>query len=680
MKKSLTLLLVTLCIPLFAQVKKSADLAIISFVKKGKIFLRWAPANSTLWRAGNTYGYKIERILFDQYMEGGPDSVKFKNAKLINSAPLTPWKQNDDRWKPLQQKNKIAGFLFKSLYSPDLKATPQKKEMTYGLLMKSCDLYKDLALAQGLFISDSAFNENEIYVYRVSIANPPKSLRYTPAFVAVDPKEITALQKPGTLKAKFGDRRVVLSFPTKDVKDHAGYWIERSEDSINFKAVNRSPFIRSTTKYDDNKVESLYSDSLPVNNKRYYYRVSGISFFGEPGPASNVVSGIGRPALKEYPFIDSVLIIKNSAVLLKFHMAENFDKNLLQGFTVYRSEKKNGPFTLISTFLSPKSVTYTDDRPLESNYYRICATNIYGDSSISMTAYAKLIDETPPAIPAEATGTIDSNGVVKINWDGNTEKDLMGYRVYRSNSLKEQPVELTKKILTETTFTDKISLNTLTREVYYSIRAVDKVYNNSAYSNPCKLLRPDKIKPVAVVFSKIEPTDSSIVLKWHNSSSNDVKKYSIYKKENRSGWQLIKELPVEENAKQYIDTAVTSGAIYQYKIEVCDESGNKSLTETQQILFKPAFFQKIKTLKAAVDLEKRSIELQWQYNNDNVFSYVLYKAKANEPFRSFKTLGSQSVNFIDKELYPSNQYRYAIKAILRSGAETKLSDVIVVEF
>ncbi len=655
-------------------------MAVLSFVKKDLVQLRWAPGNENLWKAGNIYGYKIERILFDQYMEGGADSVKFKNAVQINSQAIMPWKQNDERWKQLIAKNKSAAFLFGSLYSQDAKATSQKREMVFGMMMKSCDLYKELARAHGISISDSTINANEVYVYRVSLWNAPKNIKYTPAVIAVNLKELSSLQKIETLKAKFGDRKVVLSFVTLNIKDYAGYWIERSDDSVNYKTVNKAPVIRTTSKYDEGKSESMYGDSIPANNKKFYYRVRGISYFGELSQPSNTVSGKGKPDFKEYPFIDSTLIVKNSSVLLKFHMDESFDKSLLKSFSVFRSEKKNGSYSCISKSLSGETILFTDAQPLETNYYKVCAVNSYNDSSFSMVTYAKLIDETPPAVPAEPMGTIDSNGVVHLTWAVNTDKDLLGYRVFRCNSEKEQPFELTKKIHTQNTFRDSVSLKTLTKEIFYTLRAVDKVHNNSAYSKYCKLIRPNKIAPVAIAFSKILPTDSSIILNWHNSSSNDVKKYKIYKKENNSAWQVRKEFLVSEKIKSFADSILVSENTYQYKIETIDESGNMAATETHVILFKPAFLPKIKTFQAIANLQNRYIDLQWQTNNSNIYNYTLYKAKGNESLRIFKTLPAKTEYFIDKELYPNNKYRYALKATLKSGVETKLSDVLIIEF
>ncbi len=665
MKKStlfFILILLTACLK--AQV---TEIAAAAQVKKGKVILRWA-ANSTTWKEANLKGYKIERISQSKHAENSPDSIKFKNSTL---AFCSPWSQDDERWTSLLERNKSAAFLHGTLYSR--KKNESNEGMAHGLLMKSCDLYKDLALAAGLYYIDSTIHENETYVYRISTGTRK-------VIVQVNTKQVSEITKLEPISALFSDRKAVLRFVSKDRKDLSGYWIERSEDSTNFKAVNRSPFIHTVNPKEKESKESLFADSLPENNKMYYYRIAGISLFGETSVYSNVVSGMGKTAFKEYPLIDSTEVIKNSSVLIKFGMPGGFDSKLLKGFAVLRSEKTEGPFLSLTSTLTPNTNSFRDKKPLETNYYKICAISIYNDSSFSLTTYASLVDETPPATPTGLIGAIDSSGAVKISWSPNTEKDLLGYRVYRSNSLYEQPFELTKKLLTTTTFTDNVSLNTLTREVYYTLRAVDKNHNNSDYAIYCKLIRPDKIAPIAITFSLVSPNDSAIVLRWNNSNSNDVKKYKLWRKENNAAWKLMREWAFSEKRNSISDTVLLAGNTYQYKIEVVDESGNISFTESHAVLYKPTFVAAIKTFKAKVDLAKRIIELNWSYDNSNVYNYTIYKAKAGEALRIYKTVNGSLNSFTDKELYPGNKYTYAIRASLQSGSETKLSGVITVEF
>lgn len=653
------------------------SLAMIAQVKKGVVELRWAPASAQIWNMGNTYGYKIERALLSDSKAAMPDSLHFKNAEVL-AAPL-PWQRGDARWKTLLETNKAAAFLYNSLYPAKKQKEGPQTEMAFAMLMKTCDLDRQLADAHGLIFTDSSIRAGEKYSYRVTLGKPGARKPSASAVITVNPGNISDFAALSSLNAKFGDRRAVLSFVTLGNKDYAGYWIERSEDSVNYAPVHQTPFIRATTKYDKDKPESTYGDSLPVNDKRYYYRVRGITCFGEPGPPSNLVSGMGKTSFKEYPLIDSAILVKNASVKLQFHIPPE------PGITVYsffvaRSEKRNGSYAFISPALSPQTNTFVDPQPVVSNYYKVYAINQYSDTAVSLAAYIKVIDETPPSVPDTASGSIDSTGVVKITWTPNNEPDLLGYRVYRSNSPHEQPFELTQRILTEPAFTDTINLKTLSRYVYYSVRAVDKVYNNSDYSVPCRLARPDKIAPVAVTFSRVNPTDTSIGLSWNNSSSSDVRKYVLFRREGSDGWTKLHEWPASENRSAYNDVTLAPEKNYQYRLDALDESGNSSSAATHSVLFKPLFYPRIKPFTAVVDRAKRQVELQWITDNTRVYNFTIYKAKAGAPLQVFKTVSGSSSFIIDQELYPSNKYRYAIKATMKNGSETKLSEVIEVDF
>src|SRR5690606_31469474 len=107
----------------------------------------------------------------------------------------------------------------------------------------------------------------------------------------------------------------------------------------------------------------------------------------------------------------------------------------------------------------------------------------------------QIADDTPPAIPGEIHGEIDSTGTVVLQWKANADADLLGYRVFRSNSPSDDPIEVTTRILSENTFLDTVKVRVLNREVYYRVVAVDQNYNTSEYSARIVLHRPDIIPP-----------------------------------------------------------------------------------------------------------------------------------------------------------------------------------------
>lgn len=664
------------CSPFYGQTEKTPDFAGLYLVKDNTVKLRWAAGRSELLKAGVQYGYKIERILFDDFKNSSDNSSR---SVLLNQSALKPFPADDAKWKELISKNKNAVLMYNVLFKP---LTGTNKEMAYALALKSCDLYIDIAKASGIYFEDNTISPNEVYVYKVSLWNAPATVKCTPLVITVNAGEKKELMKLKPITAKFYDRKATISLTTaKTDEDYSGFWVERSSDSVNFSVANKAPVIHAFSNFDSNKTESTYTDSLPENNKKFFYRVRGISYFGELSSPTNVVSGKGKKDFTEYPFVDSTTIIKNKSVRLKFSMPEKYNMKELKAFAILRSDKKKGVFTSLASLKPAQPGYFTDESPMPDSYYKICAINLNNDSTFSFVTHAKLTDDIPPAVPSGITGKIDTNGVVTLTWEANKEADLLGYRVFRCNSEKEQPVEITKEILTSAKFTDKVSLQTLTKEIYYTVRAVDKVHNNSVHSNFYKLARPDKIAPVTPLFKEIVYSDSAIHLKWLLSSSTDVSMYKLSRLDSPGGeWKILKEWPSKDSLRKYTDTNVFIGKCYAYKLEVCDEAKNSSTENSQTVKFLPAFAPKMKMLKAATNLKNRSISLDWKNNLPEVYSYTLYKAKGNEDMRVFKTVPGNTSSYTDTELYPGNKYRYAIKATLNSGIETKMSDVLVVDF
>jgi hypothetical protein len=226
---------------------------------------------------------------------------------------------------------------------------------------------------------------------------------------------------------------------------------------------------------------------------------------------------------------------------------------------------------------------------------------------------------------------------------------------------------------------DKIDLNTLTENVIYFLTAVDNVFNNSNYSAPLILKRPDKIKPINIVFKKFISNDSSITISWINSTSNDVHKYELFQISNDSVIK-IKEWSSSDSLSFYNDTSVDDNNYYKYKIRVTDNSLNYSENTSNYYYFSSQYKKSINEFKYRINKENKSIVLEWEAPNQNVFSYVLYKSKNNMEFINYKTFKNSVLKFEDKDLNIGNIYKYKIKAILNSGAETKLSKTLTIDF
>src|SRR5690606_38657836 len=121
--------------------------------------------------------------------------------------------------------------------------------------------------------------------------------------------------------------------------------------------------------------------------------------------------------------------------------------------------------------------------------------------------------------PTGLTGKIDTNGIVTLRWAMGREPDLMGYRVFMANAPDHEFTNLSPAPFADTTWTDTITLKTLTKRICYKVVAVDRNFNHSAMSAMLTLTKPDIIPPVAPVFSGYSVTDGTVMLKFVPSSS-----------------------------------------------------------------------------------------------------------------------------------------------------------------
>ncbi len=288
----------------------------------------------------------------------------------------------------------------------------------------------------------------------------------------------------------------------------------------------------------------------------------------------------------------------------------------------------------------------------------------------------QLQDNDPSSIPKNIAGTIDTNGIVRVKWERVSSPDLKGYRVFRCNSLREEFVEISDSVIREASFTETVTLQTLTRDVYYSVRSGDHVWNNSDFSRPEKLLRPDRIAPVAPLVKGIYHTDSTIALQWINSSSDDIATKQLVRT-STSVKVVLKKYAGAATASFYIDANVEPGNVYTYEIAIANSSHNTSTLTILPFNYSPRVRPALKNFIATPDLEKRTITLAWDLPSSPVDCIIIYKGKGTEAIRPYKTPNGTTTQYIDNQLYTVNPYTYRIKCILKDGAETRIAEVQV---
>ena len=355
----------------------------------------------------------------------------------------------------------------------------------------------------------------------------------------------------------------------------------------------------------------------------------------------------------------------------------------LAGYYIGRGDNLKTNFKPVhDKIIPPESTSFIDynaDR-LSGNYYVVAAVDTAGNGSISMVSYAAVIDSIPPAAPSGLEGHIDTTGVVTIKWRLGKEPDLAGYMIYFSNSAEHVFSSVNKKPLADTVFTDTIQIKTLTRHIYYRVKAVDTRWNYSDYSEILVLTRPDLIPPTKPVFTDYEITDKGIKMRWIPSSSTDVAGYELRVGENGKEERKI-FIPVNKKAEEleFTDRDAGPGMEYRYVLHTVDESGLRS---------EPSYPLTVRTpnkrpdaavtdLTIEKDMEKRGFLLRWSLPEDvPVSRYVLYRAAAGAHFAAYKSIPGAARSFRDHLVRNGIEYEYALKIIFDSGKESPFSNVV----
>ena len=315
-----------------------------------------------------------------------------------------------------------------------------------------------------------------------------------------------------------------------------------------------------------------------------------------------------------------------------------------------------------------------------NTYYILRAIDSKGaEVARSFPYLVQIADDTPPLVPATPTGAIDKNGVVRLTWAENKDKDLLGYRVFRSNASHEEWVEISRQILGKSAFIDTVNIHVLNKKIYYSIIAVDKNYNTSAYSGPVLLYRPDDIAPTAPVFIKTDIFTDSIVLAWQNSVSEDVAYHELSRLEKDERLErVIQTWKPSVSVEKFKDGSLVQGKTYAYRLTVYDSAGNKNGTLSKEIFFESGIRRAV-SVKAEPDKEKKAISLRWK-NNEPAIKCIVYRKINDDPLKLYAVMDGNIELYTDKNLKINNNYVYRIQLILPSGVRSELSPEVVVRF
>lgn len=245
--------------------------------------------------------------------------------------------------------------------------------------------------------------------------------------------------------------------------------------------VTDADFSRKTLTYTD----TLEFSGQPV---RLRYAIRLVNNSDQRAAFSNFFLIEPAPKSAKSPTAVRVRVTEPALVLSWNAPIENVDgskpANIL-GYNVYRSSNETGDFSLLNK--TPVNKNEFSDTSFEfGNKYRyfVRAISLGTDgqpveSTNSETFNVGPVDTFAPAPPTGITIAAAPNSI-SLFFAVNTEKDIAGYRIYRSENpsiLLSEWTLITPELLTTNTYQDKTVQSGKT--YYYYIKAFDKTGNVS---------------------------------------------------------------------------------------------------------------------------------------------------------------------------------------------------------
>lgn len=464
-------LLALVCIPAcisqtFAQKEERnpryAHLALITRSNNDSVVLRWAPSKPGGWSIANDLGYVVERIRVNT--DGSFDPVMFER---LTAVPLKPWPL--EVWKQrVTSDNHFAAIAAQALYGKafvpkstgkgelqGLRNAADEFSNRYSFALLCADNDAAVATGLGLRLVDRNVHAGTKYVYRVFVGGIDPTYAFDTAYAVVR-IETAELSPRVHLVGEGLDGRILLRWEEPIGRPYSGYYISRSVDNgKSYHKVNSTPLVTTVPEGSTASPEPRYTDTTIVNYRHYRYQVRGVTPFAELGPPAEVEIWGRDKTPPAPPQVRKPLQRGRNIIEVRWdapHVSGD-----LQGFVVARSASSLGGFReLVKKALPSNARSFLDINATDAEpYYIVGAVDTAGNVAVSLPVFAAVVDSLPPAPPAGLAGAIDSNGVVRLRWRLGSELDIVGYRVFRSNSPLHEFAQVTSRPLKDTT-----SLNT----------------------------------------------------------------------------------------------------------------------------------------------------------------------------------------------------------------------------
>lgn len=679
------------------------------FGQDSLVKLRWAPTSYAFWQEGIENGYWLERMtLGTQDSTWVMDSV-FTSRIVLDTLILT---RDTSEWLIMVDSLEDPNFelAFGAMFADSLiislgdsmsvmsaMQAQSELENRYNMALLAAEISYPAATLSGLAYIDTTAEYGYSYLYRIHIHSIDTLSSLYDGVAVIECWDSAVVKSTPIFQIGHGQGGLVTLGWIGDPQTWLNYQLQRSEDGSSFFDLNSLPVLSNPVN-DKQPNNFIHFDTVQTLHATYIYRIRGKDAFGNLSDWSDTIHVVNLPLpLNIQPSIDSLPIHHNDSISIYWQFP-SIENSKILGFEVWRSDKAHGDYDLISgtNYLPSSDRQFLDDDPNEINYYKIRVIDTFNYSKDSWSSMAQLSDSIPPVKPSTPVGTAYGDGQVVISWTPNPDMDLAGYRVFSSNLDTAEYTQLTLNIISDTSFIHTIDLETLQKETFIRIKAIDRRGNISEFSEPATISLPDIVPPAPPVIVNGAAKSGINGIQWIPSSSTDVIHYLVKRKElGFPNWSVIGQLSPQANQMAYSDTIENSVNAYQYVVIAVDGDENEGASQVVTLQGPMPSRDTVEMIDIQKLADNTGIVFSWDYSvTKGLVGFRIYRAIDGHPFVQYAVYnlveaqgGYDAVTsvdgdyyMVDKKVKHTRQYKYKVTALFEDGTSSPMSSELIIVF
>ncbi len=267
---------------------------------------------------------------------------------------------------------------------------------------------------------------------------------------------------PANIKTSIENNFVRLTWTAPQDKDLQGYYIYRRRSDLEFLRIINLPLEKDSLTF----IDKGYSEKGLWQGQIYYYAISSIDNFFNESEKQIVEIQIPDNEPPEKPVSSYASSKPDGLVEITWQPSMSLD---VVNYRIYRYRENERARMIIET---PDSIYRKIDSTAVLGVlqnYQVVAVDKSGNES-EKTKVISVIpkDIDPPHSPTGIRAIVQPSGVI-ISWENNSENDLLGYNIYRSEIPNGIPVKLNVRPIQNNEYTDPEG----SAGLYYKVSSLD---------------------------------------------------------------------------------------------------------------------------------------------------------------------------------------------------------------